>query len=74
MKKVLLNIFQNSQENTFAEAFFNKVTGLGLRMRLQQRCFAMNFAKLLRTFILQNIYGMTASELQPILNVCLNFL
>ena len=29
VKKVLLEISQNSQENTCARAFFNKVAGLG---------------------------------------------
>ena len=52
MKEVFLNISQNSQENTCAETFFNKVTRLGLKTRLQHRCFPVNFAKLLRTFIL----------------------
>ena len=28
VKKVLVQISQNSQENTFAESFFNKVSGL----------------------------------------------
>ena len=56
VKKVFLNILQNSQENTCAEAFFNKVTRVGLKARLQSRCFSVNFAKCLRKFILQNIY------------------
>ena len=29
MKKVFLEISQNSQENTFARLFFNKIAGLG---------------------------------------------
>ena len=50
---VFLNILQNSQEDTCAEAFFNKVTGLSLKTRLQHRCFPVNFAKLFKILILQ---------------------
>ena len=32
MKKVFLNISQNSQENTCASFFFNKIAGLGLQL------------------------------------------
>ena len=57
-KKVLLEILQNSQENTFAKVSFNKVAGLRpatlLKKRLLHRCFPMNFVKFLRTTFLQN--------------------
>ena len=37
IKKVLLEILQNSQENTFARvSFFNKVTGLSLQLHLKR--------------------------------------
>ena len=50
--KVFLEISQNSQENTCAiVSFFNKVAGFW------HRCFAVNFAKFLRTPFLQNTYG-----------------
>ena len=54
---------QNSQENTCARvSFFSKVTGWGLQFcwkkRLWHRCFAVNFAKFLRTSFLQNTFGL----------------
>ena len=60
--KMFLEISQNSQENTCARvSFFNKVAGLRpatlLKKRLWHRCFAVNFAKFLRTPFLQNTYG-----------------
>ena len=42
VKKVFLEISQNSQENTYARVSF-------LIKRLWHRCFPMNFAKFLRT-------------------------
>ena len=54
-KKGVFKYFANSQENTCAEAFFSKVIGLALKPRLQHKSFPVNFAKLLRTFILYNI-------------------
>ena len=45
MKKVSLEISQNSQEDTCASPFFNKVASL----RLWKRCFPVNFVKFLRT-------------------------
>ena len=47
MKKVFLEISQNSQENTCARVSF-------LKKRLWQRCFPVNFVKFLRTPFLQN--------------------
>ena len=53
MKKGVLKITQNSQENTCARVFFNKVGGKVaatlLEKRLRYRCFPVNFAKYLRT-------------------------
>ena len=53
-------VFQNSQENTSARAFLNKVAGLKpvalLKKRLWPRCFPVNFAKFLRTpFIVEHL-------------------
>ena len=53
VNEVLLEISQNSQENTCVRDFFNKVAGLTpatlLKKRLWYRCFPVNFAKFLRT-------------------------
>ena len=53
MKKVFLKISQNSQENTCARVFFNKVSVLRpatlLKKKHWHRCFPMNFGKFLRT-------------------------
>ena len=54
VKKMFLEILQNSKENSCDRVFFlNKVAGLGpatlLKKRLWHRCFPMNFAKFLRT-------------------------
>ena len=53
-------VFQNSQENTSARAFFNKVAGLKpvalLKKRLWHWCFSVNFAKFLKTpFIAEHL-------------------
>ena len=51
-KRVFLEISQNSQKNTCASFFFNKVAGLRsatlLKKILWHRYFPMNFAKFLR--------------------------
>ena len=53
MKKVILEISQNSQENTCG-----RVSGLQLyKKRPWHRCFPVNFAKFLRTPSLQNTCG-----------------
>ena len=62
VKKVLLQISKNSQENTCARvSSFNKVAGLMpatlLKKRLWHRCFPVNFSKFLRTPFLQNTSG-----------------
>ena len=56
VKKMFLEISQNSQENTSAKvSFLTKLQALGLRRatllkkRLWHRCFPVNFAKFLRT-------------------------
>ena len=52
VKKVFLEIWQNSQKNTSARVFFNKVAGLRpatvLKKRLCHRCFPVNFEKISR--------------------------
>ena len=53
VNEVFLEISQNSQENTCARVFFNKVAGLTpatlFKKTLWYRCFPVNFAKFLRT-------------------------
>ena len=53
VKKVFLEIFQNSQENTFTrDSFLTKLQAWGTdekKRSLWHRCFPMNFAKFLRT-------------------------
>ena len=56
-KKVFLEISLNSQENTCARDFLNKVAGLRQKKTSLARCFPVNFAKLLRTSYLQNTSG-----------------
>ena len=57
VKKVFLEILQNSRENTCARV--TSVIKLQacnfIKKRLRHRCFPMNIAKFLRTLILQNI-------------------
>ena len=43
IRQVFLKLFQNSQGNTYAQIFFNKVAGL------RHRCFPINFEKLSTT-------------------------
>ena len=50
IKKLLLNILENSQENICAWASACNF----IKKRLWHRCFSLNFAKVLRTPILQN--------------------
>ena len=53
VKKVFLEILQNSEENTCARASFLIVSGLRpstlLKKRLWHKCFPVTFAKFLRT-------------------------
>ena len=55
-KMGVLKILQTSQENTCVGVFFKRVAGLRLcniiKKRLQHRCFAVKFAKFLRTSFL----------------------
>ena len=58
-KKVFLK-FRNFHRKTLVlESLFNKAAGLKacnfIKKRLQHRCFPVNIAKFLRTFILKNI-------------------
>ena len=62
VKKVFLQILQNSQEkHLWQSLFFNKVAGLRpatlLKKRLWHRCFPVNFAKFLRTpFLTEHLW------------------
>ena len=60
-KGAVLEISQNSQENTCASLFFNKVAGLTpanlLKQRLWHRCFPVNFVTFLRAPLSQNTSG-----------------
>ena len=52
LKKVFLEISQNSHEKTCTRAsLFNKVAGLRLKKRLWHRCVPVDFVKLLRTLL-----------------------
>ena len=57
MKKVFLEISQNSQENTCARASFLIKLPAVLKKSLQHKCFPINFANFLRTLFLQNTSG-----------------
>ena len=67
-KKVFLEVLQNSQENTRARVFFNKVEGLRpatlLKKRLWHWCFPVNFAKFLRITFLQNTSSRLLLDIQ----------
>ena len=70
VKKMFLEISQNSQENTSAkDSFLTKLQALCLRRatllkkRLWHRCFPVNFAKFLRTTFLTEHIRATASIL-----------
>ena len=60
VKKVFLEISQNSQENTCASLFLTKLQALLatlLKKRLWHRCFSVNFAKFLRTpFFIEHLW------------------
>ena len=61
VKKVFLEILQNSQQNSCVSLFFNQVSGIRpgtlLKKRLWHRCFPVNFVKFLRIPFLQNTSG-----------------
>ena len=63
MKKLFLNKWQYSQEDTYAGVFFNKIDGL-IRKRLQHRCFPMNIAKFSKIPIFMNTYFGGVSNLK----------
>ena len=61
VKKLFLEISQNSQENTFARVSFliklQAPPATLLKKRLWHRCFPVNFAKFLRTrFITEHLW------------------
>ena len=52
VKKVFLEIWQDSQENTCVSLFFNKI-----KKRFWYRCFRVNFGKFLRTpFLTEHLW------------------
>ena len=75
VKKVYLEISQNSQENTGARvSFLIKLQALGLRSatllkkRLWCRCFPVNFAKILRTlFFIEHLSWLLLNNFVTIL-------
>ena len=71
-EKVLLETFQNSQENTCARASILvnlQVDACNfIRKRLWHRCFSLNFLKFLRTPFLLNICGRPLLQLWTLLN------
>ena len=55
-KKVLLEMLQNSQENTCATVSFS-IKLQAVKKRLWHRCFPVNFAKFLRTpFVTESLW------------------
>ena len=70
VKKVFLEISQNSRENACARACFNKVAGLRpatlLKKRLWHRRFPVNFGKFLRTpFLTEHLWWLLLFQIQP---------
>ena len=65
-KAVLRNFTKFTGKHLCQSLFFNKVAGLRpatlLKLRLWHRCFPVNFAKFLRTPILQNTPGRLVLE------------
>ena len=61
VKKVFLKISQNSQENTCASLFLNKVTTL-LKKRRWHKCFSVNFCEIFENTIFYRIPMVAASE------------
>ena len=58
VKKVFLEILQNSQENACArDSFWIKLQAWGLKKSLWHRCFPVNFANCLKALFLQNTSG-----------------
>ena len=74
VKKVFLEISQNSQENTCARVSFliklQAPPATLLKKRLWHRCFPVNFAKVLRTaFSIEHLWCLLRTHL---LTKCLN--
>ena len=79
VKKVFLDISQNSRENTCARvSFLVKLQAWGLTLlekRLWHRCFSANFAKFLRIpFIKEHLWKLTLSLFPLTLSFLLNAL
>ena len=71
---MFLEISQNSQENTCASLFFNKVAGLRtatlVKKRPWHRCFPVNFMKFLGIPFLQNTSGRLLPTLELVVHRC----
>ena len=67
VKKVFLEILQNSLEKTCARvSFFNKVAATLLKKRLWHRCFPVNLAKFPRTrFFTEHLWWLLLTERLP---------
>ena len=80
VKKVFLEIFQNSQENTcVGVSFYIKLHGLNpatlFKNRPWYRCFPVNFAKFLRTtFFTKHFRWLLLSKFTLVLALMLNLL
>ena len=74
MKKLFLNILQNSHENTFAEAIFNRSYRARPKNETPAHVLSCELFEIIKNIYFLQHLRMTASELQFILNVCLNFL
>ena len=74
VKKVVLEISQNSQENTCARVFLSLRPASFLKKRLWHRCLPVNFAKFVRTPIVPEHFWTTSSwEFRLTLNLELFF-
>ena len=56
-EKVFLEILQNSQENSCARVFFNKVTGNYIKKETLAQVFSCEFFKIFKNTFLQNNSG-----------------
>ena len=77
VKKVFIEISQNSRENTCSRvSFLIKLPAWGpatllLKKRLWHKCFPLNFAKFLRTpFLTEHLRRLLLKQLKIILQIC----
>ena len=65
-KKMFLNISQNSQENTCASLFFNKVAGNFIKKETLVQVFSCEFSKIFKnTFFTEHLRA-TASKYRSV--------